>query len=142
MSNFVAIEKMLYGGLKEQQKPRLMKYLGKTLAIIIIIGIITVTAWYYLKVPPLKISPDKIIENYENESYVGVVLDKYIDQEQHGYHKIVLKEKDGQRIILLDDEISSVFNYIKKGDTLQKVSGSLKIHLKRQDVDTLLLMKF
>ncbi|MEM8507827.1 MAG: hypothetical protein AAF717_08355 [Bacteroidota bacterium] len=119
-----------------------MKKLRKALTIIFIIGIIAVTVWYFLKVPSLKIAPEKIIENYKKENYSGVVVEKYIDDQQHGYHKVILMEKDEERTILLDDDISGLFNYIKKGDSLEKSSGSLRVKLKRRNLDTLITMKF
>ncbi len=119
-----------------------MKHFGKVLFVIITIGMIMIAAWYFIKVPPLKVPPEKIIENYKKESYSGVVLDKYIDEQQHGYHKVILKEENGQRVILFDDETGGVFDYIKKDDTLRKLSGSLKVQLTRKNLDTLISMSF
>ena len=107
-----------------------------------IIGVIGVSIWFYTEVPSPKIDPKEIIDLYREESYSGKVLDRYIDTDQHNYHKIILEENNNERIILMDWEIGGLFNFVQKGDTLHKESGSLDVNLKRKDLDTIITMKF
>jgi hypothetical protein len=119
------------------------KQFYKIWGIFCLVGIIGVSVWFYHKVPAHSYyNSDEIKDSYLKESYNGEVIDKYIDEDQHNYHKIILNEEGNQRTILMDWEKGGLFNIVQVGDTLQKKSDKLEVRLKRKNIDTIIKMLF
>lgn len=83
------------------------------------------------------------VSGYYHAKYEGVVTKTYIDWDNHGYRKVIFKNKyDKFETIFLDYEPIQFFSFIKKGDSISKPPKSLGIHLKRKDLDTVLTLSF
>jgi|GEM_PF-4849082 len=83
----------------------------------------------------------KASEYYAEYEYNGVVVEKFIDKQQHDYRTVIL-EVDGKReILLLDFETTGIFEFIKVGDTLIKQKKSLDLRLIRTEMDTIMKME-
>ncbi len=76
------------------------------------------------------------------QEYNGIIIDKYIDENQHNFKKIIINEEFKKRTILFNIEIGGIYEYFEIGDSIIKQSGSLQVRIIRQDLDTTLLMKF
>lgn len=119
-----------------------MKILGRFWFAAVIIGIIIVFNWFYKNDKYFLIDQSDIINDYKVEQFNGIVINKFIDIENHSFHKIILNENGKERTILFDNEMEGgLFDYTKKGDTLIKDSGTLKVNLKRKNLDTIILIK-
>ncbi|MEG9329213.1 hypothetical protein V6B16_14815 [Salinimicrobium catena] len=80
---------------------------------------------------------ESFISGIKSEKYNGIVTEKYIDSINHMYKKVILKNSSKTNIILLDDEKSGLFRYLKNGDSIFKKNNSLKVHIKRNTSDTI-----
>ena len=62
-------------------------------------------------------------------SIKGYVIEKYIDKKNHDYPQIVLNNQGKREVITLyyyDYHTSNLFNFLRKGDSLLKKSGSME----------------
>lgn len=84
--------------------------------------------------------------SYKNERYSGRTLKKFVDENQHYYHKVVLNSNgynDLSDVIYLDSQID-LFNFIEVGDSLIKKSGEMQVRIIREseNLDTIYQMQF
>ena len=80
---------------------------------------------------------------YKNYNLQGVVLNKFINKENHNDKTVIVKEKYGlENILILDADIGGVFNYIEVGDSLVKKDGDLFLLINRNGRDTIIDFKF
>jgi hypothetical protein len=107
-----------------------------------IIGFFGVIYWFSAEVPSPKRSLEEVIDVYKAKEFSGIVTKRYIDVKEHGYHKIILNDNGKEEVVILDWEKGGLFNLIEVGDTLNKESGKLNIHLKREGLDTIINMQF
>lgn len=121
-----------------------MKNLYKFWLFSIFIGIVGISFWFYYKVPSPKIDSKYVVKSYRDKSFSGIVKNKYIDENDHKWKKIILNNKITGKddVVLMNWETGGVFDYVQIGDTLCKKEGSLHILLKRKNLDTLIEMKF
>lgn len=106
------------------------------------IGLIGVLYWFNTEVPKSKTKIEQVVNIYKSKSFSGLVTKRYIDKEQHGYHKVILINEGKENVVIMDWEKGGLFNFIQVGDTLNKSSGSLNVHLKREKLDTVIKMRF
>jgi|TARA_B110000902_G_scaffold264099_1_gene344689 hypothetical protein len=84
----------------------------------------------------------KAIKRHKLKTFEGRVVKKYIDENQHYFHKVVFNNPY-QNTIHLDNQIA-LFKLIKVGDSLIKESGSFKVRIIREskNLDTIYMMRF
>ena len=89
-----------------------------------------------------KIECQSLIENEKSDQYSGIVTDKYIDQDQHMYEKVVLNTDLGTEVVLTDWETSGFYDFLKIGDSISKNPNSLEVKIWRNNRDTIYNLKF
>ena len=119
-----------------------MRSLAKVYIVLAVVGLIVIYFWF----KSLSSSDDEeynsAINAYKADQYDGVVVNKYIDKNQHNYKKVILDELGSEKVLLFNIETSGVYDFFEVGDTLIKENGSFYIRVIRNDLDTLLKMKF
>lgn len=86
---------------------------------------------------------DKRVYDEYHSNYEGIVTEKYIDKQNHARPIIIIQHKifgDNKKDFVFQS--SEFFDFIKVGDTLAKKSESLKISLKRKNLDTIIKLDF
>ena len=86
---------------------------------------------------------DKIVYDEYHSNYEGIVTEKYIDKLNHARPIIIIRHKifgDNKKDFVFHS--SGLFDFIKIGDTLTKKTESLKINLKRKNLDTIIRLNF
>ena len=109
--------------------------------IYVVITVIALSIWLG-DIPNSAEQHNNFIESYRIESYSGIIKRKYVDKKQHGYKTIVIDENYIERSILLDYEKGGLYNYLQVGDSVIKKENSLKINVLRDNIDTIIKMKF
>ncbi|WP_339700045.1 hypothetical protein [uncultured Marixanthomonas sp.] len=109
------------------------------LFLILLSAVLLIIFLFYNKV--LEMTDKKASDFYKEDDYKGIVVNKFIDTEQHNYHKVVVKKEENQQTILFDHENGGLFEFIKIGDSLTKTRGNLKIRLQRENLDTIIKME-
>jgi|SRR5690606_9468421 len=89
-----------------------------------------------------KLVPNKkASEYYSEDQYYGIVMDKFIDREQHNYKTIIIRNENYERSVLFDFEIGGLYEFIEIGDSISKNVNSLDFQLVREGLDTIMPMK-
>ena len=114
-----------------------MKKISLILGLIGVLGIA-----FFIGTADPKIDCDSLIQNEKSDEYSGVVTEKYIDQDQHMYEKVVLKKDQGSEVILTDWETSGFFDFLKVGDSISKNPNSLQVKIWRNNRDTIYNLEF
>jgi len=109
----------------------------------IILGLIGVIglAFFFGTVDP-KADCESLIQNEKSDEYSGVIIEKYIDQDQHMYEKVILDKSPGTDVILLNWETSGFFDFLKIGDSISKNPNGLQVNVWRNDKDTIYNLEF
>lgn len=79
---------------------------------------------------------------YKKHEYSGVIVNKFIDKEQHLYQKIIINQDNQEDVIVMNFEAGGLYDFLCIGDSISKTSGSLKVRVVRNDMDTIIKMKF
>ena len=79
--------------------------------------------------------------NY-NRTFSGVIIEKFIDKNEHNYKKVIIIENGIERTLYFDFESGGLFNFFSINDTIIKSKGNLKVQIKRNQKDTTINMKF
>ena len=109
----------------------------------IILGLIGVIGLaFFIGTADPKVDCESLIQNEKSDEYRGVIIEKYIDQNQHMYEKVILDKSPGTDVILLDWETSGFFDFLKIGDSISKNPNSLQVNVWRNDKDTIYNLKF
>ena len=85
---------------------------------------------------------DQVVNSVLQEEYIGSVIDKYIDKNEHNFKKLVIDQNGQHKTILLNFESIQLFDFIKVGDTLVKKKNLLQLEIKRKNLDTIIPLKF
>jgi len=112
---------------------RIWSYVALLLSVITLI-------YFRLQEPPCS-------EYYENAKKIiifnGIVNDKIIDKKRHNYKTIILSVKYTLQKIILDSDKSGFYDYIKKGDSIIKESGSFEMKVFRNsEIDTTFILDY
>jgi len=106
------------------------------------IGLMFIFNWF----SKIKLSPEehfnRAVNAYIIEEYSGIIINKFIDREEHNFKKVIINENSSERVILLDIEQGGLFEFLNVGDSIIKTKGNLKVKVIRNNVDTLIEMKF
>ena len=83
-------------------------------------------------------------KDLKNDTYDYVVINKYIDSNQHSYPTLVLQYKDGYQFKNTDFDFdkSNLFNFLSVGDSIKKEKGSAIIRVINRKVDTTFKVDF
>jgi uncharacterized ion transporter superfamily protein YfcC len=116
--------------------------ISQTLLSLLIIIILMTIAVYFL--PSNKEMLDKDRSEVKNWDLNGVVVDKYIDEQNHNYEILVIKDIKSNISVknIFNNDESIFFEYVQINDTLKKEAGSLKICIKRNNKDTCINLNF
>ena len=77
------------------------------------------------------------------KKFNGIVYSKIIDKKHHMYKTIILLINDTLKKEILDSDRSGFYEYIKKGDSIIKKSGSYKMRFFRNSVlDTTFILDY
>jgi len=112
-----------------------------------LLGVIGVIIFYALILND-RSDCETIQNRYTLEKYSGTIIEKFIDKNQHNYHKIIIDENIGLeksigiRTLTFDFEISGVYDYLKIGDSITKTNINHNLKIKRNNKDTIWNMKF
>ena len=119
-----------------------MKLFIKIWLIACILGAIIVFTWFN----SIKLSPkeeiNRAVNAYRIEEYSGVIINKFVDRDEHNFKKVILNENNLERVILLDIEQGGLFEFLNIGDSIIKTKDNLKVRVIRNDIDTTIEMKF
>ena len=110
--------------------------------ILAIIGIPVILIFFWFVRKDTSVSFEEFLHHYRIEEYSGLVIDKYVDKDEHNYQKVILQHEYGERVILFNHETGGLFNHIEVGDSLIKEYGNLDVKILRADFDTTITMKF
>lgn len=117
-----------------------MKRLGLIISLLIVVFIgFAIVYLFASKVNEMNdFNPSKY---YINKEFSGVVKNKFINKKQHNQQIIILENRKIKDTIIFNFVMGEVYEFIKIGDTLSKKRNSLDLHLKGNDVDTIIQMK-
>ena len=120
----------------------MMKLLYKIWEARIIIGIVVIYIFFYVNTPTYEDEVKGTIDAYRAQQYSGVIINKYIDKEQHLFKKIIIKEGNNERTLLFDAEIGGIYDFFSIGDSIVKKENSLKVKIVRRNKDSIFQMRF
>lgn len=126
----------------EKENSKTMKPIARVYLVLAFVGLIIIYFWFNSISPSEGEEYISAINAYKSDQYSGVVVDKYIDKDQHNYQKVFLDERGTEKVLLFNIEISGVYYFFEVGDTLMKENGSLYIRVIRNELDTILKMRF
>jgi hypothetical protein len=118
------------------------KVLFKIWLILSLIGLVIILFWFKNIIPTPEEDIHMAVNAYKIDEFNGVVIDKYIDKNEHNFKKIIINENNTRRVVLFDIEISGVYDFFMVGDSIAKDKGNLQIRVIRNDLDTTLQMEF
>jgi len=87
---------------------------------------------YHFK-SPNKIRSTKFKDDISKE-FNSIVINKYIDKENHGYNTCLFKNKDNTIKFIFGFDRSGLFEYIEIGDSIIKPSGDSLVIVKRNEI--------
>jgi len=78
------------------------------------------------------------------KEYDFVIIDKYLDKNEHSYPTLVVQDKQGHKTINQDlvFDISGLFDYLHIGDTLMKHKGEEYTKVIKYGLDTTFKVDF
>ncbi len=114
--------------------------LKKAKFLYIIISLIIVSVWLINKVYNHGNCHDAEKMEFKN-NYKGIVLKKYIDNENHNY-KIVEIQNGRIHKELMDWDKSGLFEFVQKGDSILKELNTLEVKVFRNNVKTTFIIDY
>ena len=77
-------------------------------------------------------------KDFKNDTYDYLLINKYIDSNEHSDRTLVLQNKGGYQFKYtdLDFDKSNLFNFLSIGDSLKKEKGSVIVRVLNRKVDT------
>lgn len=121
---------------------RKRKLLFRIWLLVSLIGLVIILLWFKNIIPTPEEDINMAVNAYKTDEFNGVVIDKFIDRNEHNFKKVFINENNTQRVILFDIETSGVYDFFSIGDSITKHKGSLQIRVIRNDLDTTLQMEF
>jgi hypothetical protein len=118
------------------------QFLKLVVLLSIVVSFGTVVLWYLENIPSSDEMRKQFVSFYNNEQYSGLVIDKYIDNENHLYETVVIRGNDGDSSFFFNADIAGIFEYLAVGDSVEKKSGELFISIQRGQTDTIIKYKF
>ncbi len=99
----------------------------------IIIALIFIFVNFYKKTSHLEEDFfQKLVVKYYLMEFEGVVMERFVDEKNHGYRKVVFRNTNKkQDVLFLDFENDDIFNSFHVGDTIFKEPNTLNFLIKR-----------
>lgn len=119
-----------------------MKVLFRIWLALSFVGMILLLFWIKSVIPTDEEELNSAVNAYRMKEYNGVVIDKFIDRDEHNFKKIIVNEDNMKKTLLFNIETSGIFDYFEVGDSIIKRNGSLQVRVLRHDLDTVLKMEF
>jgi hypothetical protein len=119
-----------------------MRSFAKVYIGLAVVGLIVIYFWFKSLSSSDEEEYNSAINAYKSDQYNGVIINKYKDENQHNYQKVILDELGSDKVLLFNIETSGVYDFLEVGDSLMKENGSLCIRVIRNDLDTILEMSF
>ena len=128
--------------LLEKGNSKTMRSFAKVYIGLAVVGLIVIYFWFKSLSSSDEEEYNSAINAYKSDQYNGVIINKYKDENQHNYQKVILDELGSDKVLLFNIETSGVYDFLEVGDSLMKENGSLCIRVIRNDLDTILEMSF
>ena len=116
-----------------------LKYI--IIVIYVVVAVVVLSLWLGT-IPSSNEQHNLFIESYRIESYSGNIVKKFVDKEQHGYRTIVVDDNNTERSILLEYEKGGLYSFLNVGDSINKKEGDLSVSISRENIDTIIHMRF
>jgi hypothetical protein len=83
------------------------------------------------------------VKFYNELSFNGIVVKKYINEKQHNYPilEIMQSDKKIQEVNLSTDN-SGLFEFVQEKDSIVKIQGMLDVHVFRNSEDMVFILKW
>lgn len=120
----------------------LKKVLFKIWIFVSVVGLIIIFFWFKSVIPTVEEDINMAVNAHQVEEFNGVVINKFIDKNEHNFKKVIINDNNTKGTILFDIETSGVYDFFKVGDSIVKHKGNIQIRVIRNDIDTTLQMKF
>lgn len=126
--------------------------MNKPILFVLILAMLALWIIFYPKISyyfinnsfdPKNNSVCKAEERALQESFQGIVFEKFRDKYNHNYETIRVEFLDSiydSKIFVLDN--SGAFSYILKGDSIRKESGNLLLHVSRNGLKNSFTLSF
>jgi len=119
--------------------------LKKALKILLYIGFPFGILFFYFGVGYINKQCEEYVKNtIKYEIHKGIVIDKYIDKENHSYNTVVylsVEDSSAKKIIYPNDK-SGLIDYIEVGDSIVKNSNSYSFDIYRNSHKKSILLDF
>jgi len=119
-----------------------MNNLRKFWLAVSIIGVPFLILFFRDVIPSEEEQFEMAIRSYSIMEFEGIVINKFIDEDEHLSQKIMLGKDGVSKAVVFDIETSGIYDFIEIGDSLMKENESLMIRVIRNDLDTMLKMSF
>lgn len=81
-------------------------------------------------------------KHYSEIEYCGVIIKKFEDKQNHSLNVLQIKEQDDTTYFRTHKDNCSLFQYAKTGDSIKKESGTLKVKIRRNNKDSVKMLRF
>lgn len=106
----------------------------KVVLFVVIFSILIYAITYYNEI--------RLKEETTKIDFKGIISAKYIDKSDHNRPKIEIKSSTKTIVYDLENEKSGLFEYVNKGDSIEKLSNSVSVHIFSLSKDTILKLDF
>jgi hypothetical protein len=106
----------------------------KAILFVMIFGTIIYVIKYYNKI--------SFREETDQVNFKGRLSTKYIDKIDHNIPKLEIHNNAKTIVYDLANEKSGLFEYINIGDSIEKFSNSIKVHVFSSSKDTIFILSF
>ena len=72
-------------------------------------------------------------KNFINSNYTGILKQKYLDKENHNYRTLVFSYNNTLFNMVLLDDTSGYYEYVKIGDTITKIKDNNYIQVNKSN---------
>jgi len=107
-------------------------------------GFLSSAIFLFLSLPSLHDSACNAYTEFKSQEYKVVIVDKYIDNEDHSYPTLIFRDSKDNRIVNqnLVHDVSGFFDFVSIGDTLIKQKDEKGINIKNTKTDTIYVLDY
>ena len=98
----------------------------------------------FLSLPSLNDGACNRFKDFKSYKYDYLVINKYLDSNEHSYPTLILQDGKGDRFQNQDliDDNSGLFQFLSVGDSIQKRKGDSVVNVIRNKLDTTIKVNF
>jgi hypothetical protein len=85
---------------------------------------------------------NKIVYDEYHWQYHGIIVEKYIDKNDHNRHIIILENNDGRDRRDYTFQSLRLFDFLAVGDSIVKERKSINLNIRRGKLDTIIQLDF